>query len=171
MLDIGYSASICPSWSSIPPRHLTTDHHLRWLDASVSSLLGTRKPLAIGVMITGTQSLGTCHRHVVDFDFWNNDHIFQPFSGGMVFHLFFSFSITHILVSLFPLHLVYTHYCSPLLGGYGARTRGVYQHPTLNGIKTKTNNKTIVFYRPPSMPFALLPRCRHRRCCPFVDNA
>jgi hypothetical protein len=39
-----------------------------------------------------------------------------------------------------------THYCSPLLGGSGARTHGVYQHLTLNGLKkTKTKNNNNLF--------------------------
>ena len=67
--------------------------------------------------------------------------------GRSVLFLFIYFIFFHritwswphilILVSEFPLHLVPTHYCSPLLGGYGARTRGVYQHLTLNGIYIK----------------------------------
>ena len=73
--------------------------------------------------------------------------------GYMVFVLSFLFlffpssyhlvkQLTPIPVSQFLLHLVSTHYCSPLLGGYGARTHGVYQHPTLNGKykKPKQNN-------------------------------
>ena len=64
---------------------------------------------------------------------------------------------TLILVSRFLLHLVAS--CPPLLGGYGALTRGVYQHLDLNGI-FKNN-----CYRPLSMPCAILQRCRHSRCC------
>jgi len=93
-----------------------------------------------------------------------------------IFILFFvitSLGCSHVYssVCLSLLHLVTS--CPPLLGGYGALTRGVYQHLTLNGIyiktnQTKTNN---LFFRPLSMPFATLQRCRHRRCCPLVDNA
>ncbi len=72
-------------------------------------------------------------------------------------------------------HLLYyftnnAHICSPFLGGYGARTRGVYQHLPLNGI-LKSQTKTII-YRRLSMPCVILPRCRHYRCCPpLCDNA
>ena len=95
-------------------------------------------------------------------------HICQPFSGGMVFyfypyHIAWSLPRTLILVPSFFLtwshvsiflggsgvfllilflffHRI-THYCSPLLAGYGARTHGVYQHPTLNGLKKNKNKK------------------------------
>jgi hypothetical protein len=54
-------------------------------------------------------------------------HISLPFSGPRCL----------IIVPLFLLDLVTS--CLPLLGGYGALTRGVYQHLTLNGkLKTKT---------------------------------
>ena len=69
-------------------------------------------------------------------------------------------------MSLFRLDLVTS--CLPLLGGYGALTRGVYQHLTLNG-NYKTKSKTN-FFRRLSMPCVILPRCRHRRCCQS-DNA
>ncbi len=84
-------------------------------------------------------------------------HISLPFSGPRCL----------IIVPLFLLDLVTS--CLPLLGGYGALTRGVYQHLTLNG-KLKTTTKTI-FYRQLSMPCVILPRCRQCRCCPSVDNA
>ena len=53
---------------------------------------------------------------------------------------------------------VYNNYCSPFLGGYGARTRGVFKHHTLNGIIFCS------FYRPTSMPSATVRRCRPSRC-------
>ena len=97
--------------------------------------------------------------------------------GYDVLSSLYSLSSHHLVVVTHPHSCASIFFCTwstlvlPRLARYGALTRGVYQHLTLNGIKTKTNNKIIVFYRPPSMPFALLPRCRHRRCCPFVDNA
>ena len=58
---------------------------------------------------------------------------------------------------------LFLSYGSSLLGGYGARTRGVFQHLTLNG---KNPNQTNLS-RPLSMLSTIVRQCRLSRCGPL----
>ncbi len=151
------------------------------LDHQINTSAGLM-PLAIGAMTTGhdCSELGTDSTVISSFCwFSHNDHISQPFSGGIVCYTYlhrvaYSWPRTLILVFIFfnfssaPDQLLTAHYCSLFLGGHGARTHGVCQHRTLNGI-LKNQSKTIV-YRRLSMPCVILPQCRHYRCCPSLCN-